>query len=79
MNLGCAYIYEEFREGNISSAFGRLDFYRQSKARIPKDKKIGYYRADSASYESGLINELEDDGVRWGITADLDHAVKTLM
>jgi len=71
-------IYEEFREGNISPAFGRLDFYRQCKARISKDKKIGYYRADSASYESGLTNGLEDDGVRWGITANLDQAVKTI-
>ena len=72
-------IYEEFREGNISPAFGHLEFYRQCKARMPKDKKIEYYRADSASYESELINGLEDDGVKWGITADLDHAVKTLI
>lgn len=72
-------IYEEFREGNISPAFGHLEFYRQCKARIPKDKKVGYYRADSASYQSGLINVLEDDGVKWDITADLDQAVKELI
>jgi hypothetical protein len=72
-------IYDEFREGNTVPAFGQKEFYRECKARMPKGKEIGYYRADSASYQADLINDLEEDGVKWGITADLDHAVKTLI
>jgi len=33
-------------------------------------KRIGYYRADSASYQAELFNQLEKDGVKYAITAD---------
>lgn len=72
-------IYDEFREGNVAPAYGQLDFYRECKARMPKGKVIGQYRADSASYQAELINELEKDKVKWGITADMDKAVKALI
>ncbi len=72
-------IYDEFREGNTAPAFGQKSFYRECKARMPKGKRIGYYRADSASYQADLINELETDGVKWAITADLDRSVKALI
>jgi hypothetical protein len=69
-------IYDEFREGNVAPAFGQKEFYLQCKERVPRGKKIGYYRADSASYQSDLFNQLEEDGVKYGITADQDKAVK---
>lgn len=81
-------INDEFREGNTAPAFGQRAFYRECKARMPvcragtgrpKGKRIGYYRADSASYQAELINDLEEDGVRWAITADLDCAVKAVI
>jgi len=72
-------IYDEFREGNTAPAFGQRDFYRECKARMPREKRIGNYRADSASYQADLINELEADEVKWGITADLDCSVKALI
>lgn len=72
-------IYDEFREGNTAPAYGQLGFYRQCKKRMPKGKRIGKYRADSASYQWELINELEADGVTWAITADLDKAVKAII
>jgi hypothetical protein len=72
-------IYDEFREGNTAPAFGQRGFYRECKRRMPNGKRIGYYRADSASYQAELINDLEEDRVKWAITADLDHAVKTLI
>ena len=71
-------IYDEFREGNTAPAFGQREFYRGCKARMPKGKRIGYYRADSASYQAELINDLETDGVKWAITADMDQAVRTV-
>ena len=80
-NLGFLYenticLYDEFREGNISPAYGQAGFYLECKKRMPIGKRIGYYRADSASYQAELINELDEDGVRWAITADQDSAVK---
>jgi hypothetical protein len=72
-------IYDEFREGNTAPAFGQKEFYHECKARMPKGKRIGYYRADSASYQAELINDLEEDGVKWAITADMDQAVRTVI
>ena len=70
-------LYDEFREGNVSPAFGQKEFYLQCKQRMPWGKRIGYYRADSASYQAGLFNQLEKDGVRYGVTVDQDSAVKS--
>ena len=42
-------------------------------------KRLARYRADSASYQAELINELETDQVRWAITADQDVAVKAVI
>lgn len=69
-------INDEFREGNVAPAYGHLDFYRECKSRMPQGKTIGLYRADSASYIADLINELDKDEVKWGITSDMDQAVK---
>ncbi|HAZ10016.1 MAG: hypothetical protein A2Z59_00180 [Nitrospinae bacterium RIFCSPLOWO2_02_39_17] len=83
-NLGFLYennlcLYDEFREGNVAPAFGQKEFYIQCKKRMPEGKRIGYYRADSASYQAELINRLEADGVRWTITSDQDRAVKPMI
>lgn len=69
-------LLDEFREGNASPGTGQLAFYRECKARMPQGKRIGFYRADSASYQAELINALQEDHVRWAITADQDSAVK---
>jgi hypothetical protein len=72
-------LYDEFREGNVAPAFGQKEFYLRCKERMPRGKRIGNYRADSASYQAGLINQLEEDGVKYGITADQDQAVKKVI
>jgi len=69
-------LHDEFREGNESPSAGQLAFYLECKARLPAGKRIGRYRADSASYQSELVNELEADQVNWAITAVQDAAVK---
>ena len=69
-------LHNEFREGNISPASGHTSFYDNCKNNMPYGKRIKYFRADSASYQSSLINVLEEDSVKWGITADLDSSVK---
>ncbi len=72
-------LYDEFREGNVAPAFGQKEFYLRCKQRMPRGKKIGYYRADSASYQAGLFNQLEGDGVKYAVTADQDKAVKKVI
>ena len=72
-------LYDEFREGNVSPQSGQKEFYLECKKRMPVGKRIGNYRADSASYQAGLFNQLEEDGVKYGITADQDKAVKALI
>jgi Transposase DDE domain group 1 len=72
-------LVDEFREGNVSPSAGHLAFYRACKARLPVGKRLARYRADSASYQAALINELEADQVRWAITADQDVAVKAVI
>jgi hypothetical protein len=72
-------LYDEFREGNVTPAFKQKEFYLQCKQRMPWGKRIGYYRMDSASYHADLFNELEEDGVKYGITVDQDKAVKKVI
>jgi hypothetical protein len=72
-------LYDEFREGNVSPAFGQREFYLCCKERMPEGKRIGFYRADSASYQAGILNQLEEDGVKFAITADQDQAVKRVI
>ena len=70
-------IYDEFREGNVPPASEQKEFYLECKRRMPVGKRIRNYRADSASYQADLFNQLEEDGVRYAITADQDKAVKS--
>jgi hypothetical protein len=70
-------LLDEFREGNVAPAFGQKEFYLCCKERMPWGKRIGRYRADSASYQADLLNQLEGDGVKYGITVDQDKAVKS--
>jgi len=72
-------LHEEFREGNEAPAAGQLAFYLECKKRVTGGKRIGSYRADSASYQSELINALENDKVNWAITARQDATVKTII
>jgi hypothetical protein len=43
---------------------------------MPFGKRIGYYRSDSASYQADLVNQLEEDGVKYAITMDQGNAVR---
>jgi len=72
-------LHDEFREGNESPGSNQVPFYHQCKERMPLGKRIAFYRADSASYQAEVINNLETDSVLWGITADQDAAVKTII
>lgn len=72
-------LVDAFREGNESPGAGHVAFYLDCVQRMPKGKRIARFRADSASYQAALINELEEDEVLWTITADQDSAVQKVI
>jgi hypothetical protein len=57
-------LVEEFQDGNVSPSAGHLAFYQACQARKPVGKRVGAYRADSASYQAEMNNALEAAGVR---------------
>ena len=68
-------IHSEFRSGNIAPADHNLTFIQRCKAQLPKEKKIAYVRADSASYQAELFNHCQDNDMVYTIGANLDSAV----
>jgi len=71
---------DEFRDGNVHPGSGALESLKRCDRKMPKGKRIAYYRADSASYQSEVMNYCFGDKIRqkslFTITADKDAAVK---
>jgi hypothetical protein len=71
---------DEFRDGNVHPGSGALESLERCVRKMPKGKRIAYYRADSASYQSEVINYCFGDKkhpkILFTITADKDAAVK---
>jgi hypothetical protein len=70
---------EEFREGNAAPAAGNLEFIRYCEQQLPQGKRIVALRADSAAYQSAILNACEDKKQHFAIGADLDAAVKAVI
>ncbi len=68
-------IGDEFRQGNNAPADRNLEFIEYCEQQLPKNKRIKAVRADSASYQAGIINYCNDRGMRFAIGAALDEAV----
>lgn len=68
-------IGDEFREGNESPGARNLEFIEHCVAQMPKGKRIGALRADSAAYQASVINWCEENGVKFALGGDLDRAV----
>ena len=65
----------EFREGNVVSHSGAVDFLKLCQRALPKGKEIAYIRSDSAFYQADVINWCEREGKKYTITAGKDEAV----
>jgi hypothetical protein len=65
----------EFREGNVVSHAGAVDFLKLCQRALPKRKKIAYIRSDSAFYQADVINWCESESKKYTITAGKDEAV----
>ena len=58
---------------------GTLEFIKDCAAELPAGKRIGFFRADSASYQADIFNYCEKKGVKFAIGGDKDEAVKRLI
>ena len=67
---------DEFRDGNLPAGAGAVEFLEACHHRMPKGKRIVYYRSDSAAYQAGVINSCFEHRILFTITADKDKAVK---
>lgn len=74
-------LHDEFRDGNMPAGAGAVPFLKGCRQRMPRGKRIGYLRSDSAFYQAGVCNwcEDKDDRVLFTITADQDKAVKEVI
>lgn len=68
-------IHSEFRSGNIAPADHNLTFIQRCEAQLPKEKKIAFVRADSASYQAKLFDYCEDNDITYTIGGHLDCSV----
>lgn len=68
-------IHNEFRSGNIAPADNNLSFVKRCEEQLPKESKLQYLRADSASYQAKLFDYCEEKGITYTIGANLDRSV----
>ena len=68
-------IHSEFRSGNIAPADNNLTFVKRCEAQLPKERKLKYLRADSASYQAKLFDYCEDNDITYTIAANLDRSI----
>ncbi len=68
-------IHSEFRSGNIAPADNNLTFVKRCEDQLPKESKLQYLRADSASYQAKLFDYCEDNDITYTIGANLDRSV----
>ncbi len=69
-------LFDEFREGNDSPGARNLEFLKECQSRMPKGKRIKYFRSDSAAYQAKIINHCEENDVKFAIGGDLDSSVR---
>ena len=68
-------IHSEFRSGNIVPADNNLSFVNRCEEQLPKNTKIRYLRADSASYQAKLFDYCQNNQITYTIGANLDRSV----
>jgi hypothetical protein len=71
----CSYV--KFRPGNASPQTGIEEAITHTLELVKKEgRSLGYFRSDSAAYQSDVVDLLDGEGVDYTITADLDEAVR---
>jgi len=72
-------IHDDFREGNIAPATQNLEFIKACEARMPKGHTIAHVRLDSAGYQAGIFNYLEETGKTFAIGGRLDKPTQQVI
>jgi len=71
----CSYV--KFRPGNASPQTGIEEAITHTLGLVEKEgRSLRYFRSDSAAYQSGVINLLNDENIGYATEADLDEAVR---
>ena len=68
-------IKSEFRDGNIAPADTNLEFVKKCISQLPKNKKLSWLRADSATYQAEVFNYCEENNINFAIGGQLDRSV----
>lgn len=68
-------IASEFRDGNIAPADTNLEFIKKCVQYLPKNKKLKWLRADSATYQAEVFNYCDDNNINFAIGGQLDKSV----
>ena len=69
------WVKDQFRDGNVPAEHGILDFARTSFAALPSTITHRRFRGDSACYTAELIVWLDDQGIEFGISADMSESL----
>jgi len=69
--------YAKFRQGNASAQTEILEGLQHTQTLLSENKRIEYFRSDSAAYQSEIISYCNREGIKYTITADLDPSVVT--
>jgi hypothetical protein len=75
-------LHSEFRDGNVPAGFDNLRVLKDALALLPEGVKKVRFRADSASYQHGLLAYLEDGTderfgrIEFAVSADVSPAFK---
>jgi len=72
-------LHSEFREGNISPADNNYQFVKDCVEKMPFGKRIGSFRADSATYQSDIVNYCESRDISYAIGGKLDTVVTDII
>ncbi|MCI0501955.1 MAG: IS1380 family transposase [Epsilonproteobacteria bacterium] len=68
-------ITSEFRDGNIAPADTNLEFVKKCINQLPKNKKLSWLRADSATYQAEVFNYCDENNINFAIGGQLDKSV----
>jgi len=63
------WVGDQFRDGNVGSNTGLLEFVTQVAATLPPSAKHRRFRADTAFYNEDMLTWLDENGWRFGVSA----------
>lgn len=69
-------VSDEFRDGNVPAGSGNLRVVQRAVAQLPEGIERIRLRADTALYEQELLDWLDEEGIEYGISADMSRELR---